>query len=98
VLHLYMSERLSSAEACKQLVRRALGRFRLPYLTVTPTFSICPRHGYLAGEHPACPTCAAACEIWSRVMGYHRPVASFNKGKQGEFAERTFFEEHRCSA
>jgi anaerobic ribonucleoside-triphosphate reductase len=98
VLHLYMSERLSSAEACKQLVRRALGRFRLPYLTVTPTFSICPRHGYLAGEHPTCPTCEAACEIWTRVMGYHRPVASFNKGKQGEFTERTFFEEHRCSA
>jgi ribonucleoside-triphosphate reductase len=98
VLHLYMSERLSSAEACKQLVRRALGRFRLPYLTVTPTFSICPRHGYLAGEHPTCPTCAAACEVWTRVMGYHRPVSSFNKGKQGEFHERQFFEEARCCA
>ena len=98
VLHLYMSERLSSAEACKALVRRALERFRLPYLTVTPTFSICPSHGYLAGEHASCPTCASACEIWTRVMGYHRPVSSFNKGKQGEFTERTFFEENKCSA
>ncbi|MCY1496129.1 Anaerobic ribonucleoside-triphosphate reductase [compost metagenome] len=57
VLHLYMAERLSSAQACKQLVRTALGRFRLPYLTVTPTFSICPVHGYLAGEHEFCPKC-----------------------------------------
>ena len=57
VLHLYMSERLSSVEACKRLVRRALERFSLPYITVTPTFSICPRHGYLAGEHEFCPRC-----------------------------------------
>jgi ribonucleoside-triphosphate reductase len=98
VLHLYMSERLSSPEACRELVRRALGRFRLPYITVTPTFSICPRHGYLAGEHATCPTCAAACEVWTRVMGYHRPVSSFNLGKQGEFRERQFFEEAQCCA
>ena len=57
VLHLYMAEQISSAEACKRLVRKALGRFRLPYLTVTPTFSICPVHGYLAGEHEFCPKC-----------------------------------------
>ncbi|OYY61008.1 MAG: ribonucleoside triphosphate reductase [Hydrogenophilales bacterium 28-61-11] len=57
VLHLYMSENISSAEACKNLVRRALTRFRLPYITITPTFSICPKHGYLAGEHEFCPTC-----------------------------------------
>ena len=57
VLHLYLGERVSSAQACKSLVRRALGRFRLPYITVTPTFSICPTHGYLAGEHAFCPRC-----------------------------------------
>jgi anaerobic ribonucleoside-triphosphate reductase len=57
VLHLYMSERISSATACRELVRRALTRFGLPYITVTPTFSICPKHGYLAGEHRFCPTC-----------------------------------------
>lgn len=57
VLHLYMSERISSAAACRSLVRRALTRFGLPYITVTPTFSICPRHGYLAGEHEFCPKC-----------------------------------------
>jgi anaerobic ribonucleoside-triphosphate reductase len=102
VLHLYMTERISSPEACKRLVRRALERFRLPYITVTPTFSICPSHGYLSGEHRECPTCrregkAQPTEIWTRVMGYHRPVSSFNKGKKGEFAERKFFEEERCS-
>ncbi|OJY60048.1 MAG: ribonucleoside triphosphate reductase [Thiobacillus sp. 0-1251] len=57
VLHLYMSEHISSAEACRKLVRRSLERFRLPYITITPTFSICPKHGYLAGEHEFCPTC-----------------------------------------
>ena len=100
VLHLYMSERLSDARACRELVRRALTRFRLPYLTVTPTFSICPEHGYLAGEHATCPRCAAAeppatvpCEVWTRVMGYHRPVSSFNVGKKGEHAERLPFTE-----
>jgi ribonucleoside-triphosphate reductase len=60
VLHLYMAEQISSAEACKKLVRNALSRFRLPYLTVTPTFSICPVHGYLAGEHEFCPKCDEA--------------------------------------
>ncbi|MDZ7594077.1 MAG: ribonucleoside triphosphate reductase [Thiobacillus sp.] len=57
VLHLYMSENISSTEACRNLVRRALERFHLPYITITPTFSICPKHGYLAGEHEFCPTC-----------------------------------------
>lgn len=91
VLHLYTPERIPTAEACRKLVRRSLETFRLPYLTVTPTFSICADHGYLAGEQPHCPTCGAACEVWTRVMGYHRPVASFNIGKKGEHAERVHF-------
>lgn len=96
VFHLYMGERISSARACKELVRRALTRFRIPYITVTPTFSICPQHGYLPGEHAVCPKCAdrkQACEVWTRVMGYYRPVSQFNKGKQSEFKERLFFAE-----
>ncbi|MGP3690133.1 ribonucleoside triphosphate reductase [Streptomyces sp. IBSNAI002] len=93
VLHLYMSERVSTADVCRSLVRRSLERFSLPYLTVTPTFSICPEHGYLAGEHATCPACDGDCEVWTRVMGYHRPVASFNIGKKGEHAERTPFQE-----
>lgn len=100
VLHLYMNERLSSAGACRELVRRALSRHRLPYVTVTPTFSICPAHGYLPGEHEFCPKCESeearprqACEVWTRVMGYHRPVSAFNPGKQSEHAERAHFVE-----
>ena len=101
VLHLYMSERISTPEACRELVKRSLSSFRLPYLTITPTFSICPNHGYLAGEHHTCPRCAQAhpdaapvdCEVWTRVMGYFRPVSSFNVGKKGEQAERVSFDE-----
>ena len=101
VLHLYMNEKMSSAEACKKLVRRSLTNFRLPYITITPTFSICPVHGYLAGEHLTCEKCAAAnpaaepqeCEVWTRVMGYFRPVQSFNIGKKGEYHERVTFKE-----
>lgn len=103
VLHLYMSERISDAATCRELVRRSLSNFRLPYITVTPTFSICPSHGYLAGEQHTCPTCAASgvdqeCEVWTRVMGYHRPTTSFNIGKRGEYAERTPFTEARATA
>ncbi len=106
VLHLYMSEKMSSADAARELVHRSLQNFRLPYITVTPTFSICPNHGYLAGEHPTCPRCAerrpdaepVVCEVWTRVMGYHRPVSSFNIGKKGEHAERQFFTEERARA
>lgn len=91
VLHLYMGEAAPSAEACKALVRRSLERFRLPYITITPTFSICPQHGYLSGDRRTCPTCLAECEVWTRVMGYFRPIASFNTGKKGEAAERVSF-------
>lgn len=103
VLHLYMGEAVDSSLACKNLVRRSLEKFRLPYITVTPTFSICPAHGYISGEHHFCPMCdnerglAAGdagrqeCEVWTRVMGYFRPMSSFNIGKQGEAAERQYF-------
>ena len=101
VLHLYMNERISSAAACKELVRRSLTAFRTPYITITPTFSICPVHGYLVGEHLTCDKCAelhpeaepVECEVWTRVMGYFRPVCSFNIGKKGEYAERQMFTE-----
>ncbi|MDO4259726.1 MAG: ribonucleoside triphosphate reductase, partial [Actinomycetaceae bacterium] len=106
VLHLYMGEAVSSGQACKELVRRSLTAFKVPYITITPTFSICPTHGYLAGEHFTCDKCAAAhpqrepveCEVWTRVMGYFRPVASFNIGKKGEYAERTMFTEKAAEA
>lgn len=106
VLHLYMGERVSSPEACRELVRRSLTTFKVPYITITPTFSICPVHGYLAGEHETCERCAEAhpgaepveCEVWTRVMGYFRPVKSFNIGKKGEYAERRMFTEEAAAS
>ena len=91
VLHLYMGEALNSGEACAALVRRSLENFRLPYVTVTPTFSVCAAHGYHSGELAACPTCGGEMEVWTRVMGYFRPVSSFNTGKKGEHHERLPF-------
>ena len=93
VLHLYMGERISNSEACKKIVKKALSNYALPYITITPTFSICPTHGYLAGEVETCPTCGSTCEVWTRVMGYHRPKTSFNIGKKSEYSERICFEE-----
>lgn len=91
--HLYMTESISDPEICKNLIKKIFENYRLPNITITPTFSICPEHGYLKGERHNCPYCNATCEVWSRVMGYHRPVSSYNIGKQGEFKERLFFNE-----
>ncbi len=93
VLHLYMGAAMSSGEACAKLVRRALEGFHLPYVTVTPTFSICSDHGYISGEYQQCPQCGGETEVWTRVMGYFRPMQSFNTGKKGEFRERQYFSE-----
>ncbi len=91
VFHMYLGERVPSAKQARVLVRRVLSKYRIPYLTITPTFSICPEHGYLPGEQPTCPKCGQKCEVWTRVMGYHRPVSEFNKGKKSEYAERISF-------
>lgn len=93
VFHMYLGERVPSATQARLLVKRVLSNYRIPYLTITPTFSICPEHGYLPGEQPTCPKCGKQCEVWTRVMGYHRPVSEFNKGKKSEYAERISFEQ-----
>jgi ribonucleoside-triphosphate reductase len=73
------------------LVRKICERYRLPYFTFTPTFSVCPTHGYLSGELEKCPKCQEPCEIYSRVVGYLRPVKQWNDGKQQEFKTRKVF-------
>lgn len=118
VLHLYMGERISNSEACKQMIKRATEQFRIPYITITPTFSICPKHGYLKGEHKFCEACdeearqrlhleasaavpeeeRQACEVWTRVMGYLRPVGTYNIGKKSEYNERLMFKERPIEA
>jgi len=97
VLHIFLGEEEPSPTATKNLVRKVAENYALPYYTITPTFSVCPDHGYIAGEHQFCPTCQAAqktteCEIYSRVVGYIRPVNQWNKGKQQEFRDRTTFD------
>lgn len=91
VLHLYLGESIEDPQLCKLLLRRAFARHRLPYLSITPTFSICHEHGYLRGEQFRCPSCGRETEVWSRVTGYLRPVQNYNEGKQAEYFERRKF-------
>lgn len=91
VFHAYIGENIGSVSSCKKLVKNVLSRFRIPYFTITPTFSICDGCGYINGEHEHCPSCGNETEVWTRVMGYFRPKQSFNKGKVSEFEERKYF-------
>ena len=91
VLHIYIGEKIENPQIIKKLVRKICQNYRLPYLTITPTFSICPQHGYISGEYRACPNCNAPCEIYSRVVGYLRPVSFWNDGKREEFKLRKTF-------
>jgi ribonucleoside-triphosphate reductase len=92
VFHIFLGERIHSWKAAAELIRKVSWGSRLPYFTLTPTFSICPTHGYMVGEHKQCPTCGDKCEVYSRVVGYLRPVDQWNDGKQAEFAIRHTFE------
>ncbi len=91
VFHTFLGEKVPSIEATKTLIRKIAENYELPYYTLTPTFSICPEHGYLKGENMFCPHCKKACEVYSRVVGYLRPVNQWNDGKQAEYADREAF-------
>ena len=91
VFHCFMGERIDDVTACKMMVRRITENVRMPYFTLTPTFSICHNHGYISGEKETCPECGEPCEIYSRVVGYFRPVQQWNEGKKQEFKERQGF-------
>ncbi len=91
VLHIFAGERVENGEVIKNLVRKICEGYHLPYFTFTPTFSICPNHGYLPGNQPICPKCGAETEVYSRSVGYLRPVSQWNKGKQEEFKTRKTF-------
>lgn len=93
VLHGFLGERILDTETTKKLVRKIAENYALPYFTLTPTFSICPVHGYLSGEHYTCPKCVVEqkTEVYSRVVGYIRPIKQWNKGKQAEFEDRREF-------
>ena len=90
VMHCFLGEKMSDVQDIKLLIKKAFGNFHLPYITITPTFSICPVHGYLAGEHFECPQCTIKqpCEVYSRIVGYLRPIQQWNSGKKEEFQGR----------
>lgn len=92
VFHIYAGERIENPAAVKVLVRKVCEKYHLPYFTFSPTFSVCENHGYLAGENETCPICNEPCEVFSRVVGYLRPVKQWNKGKQAEFKSRKVFQ------
>ncbi|MFH1841495.1 MAG: ribonucleoside triphosphate reductase [Candidatus Nealsonbacteria bacterium] len=90
VVHLFLGEKISDIQSVKILIKKVFEKFHLPYITLTPTFSICPVHGYISGEHFECPQCTVKqpCEVYSRIVGYLRPVSQWNSGKQEEFNQR----------
>ncbi|MFZ5353151.1 MAG: ribonucleoside triphosphate reductase [Bacillota bacterium] len=91
VQHLYLGEAIEDIEICKKLIKKVFENFSMPYVSITPTFSVCSTHGYIGGEHPFCPECGEAAEVWSRVTGYLRPVQNYNLGKKEEYKQRKKF-------
>ena len=98
VLHIYAGERIYDIDTMKNLIKKICNNYRLPYFTFSPTFSTCPEHGYLAGEHFKCPKCGKDCEVFTRIVGYIRPVRQWNEGKAAEYEIRKNFDvEHKTS-
>jgi len=91
VFHIFLGEEIHDQKSAKNLVRKITTNFHMPYFTITPTFSVCINHGYLSGHHEKCPECHAETEVYSRVVGYLRPVKQWNNGKQAEFGMRKTF-------
>lgn len=95
VFHTFLGEKMNGGEA-KTLIQKLTSKSELPYVTLTPTYSICQDHGYIAGEHEKCPDCGKPTEVYSRVVGYYRPTQNWNDGKQEEFSERETFDKSRA--
>lgn len=97
VVHIFAGERIYDTNVVKNLVKKVCENYKLPYFTFSPTFSICPTHGYVAGEHFTCPDCGESCEVFSRVVGYISPVNQWNEGKAEEFKNRKYFNIKECA-
>ncbi|MBP7212329.1 ribonucleoside triphosphate reductase [bacterium] len=92
VVHIFAGERIYDIDIMKKLVKKVCSNYKLPYFTFSPTFSTCPTHGYVPGEHFKCPKCGESCDVFSRVVGYIRPVRQWNEGKRAEFEARQTFD------
>ncbi|HPB63770.1 MAG TPA: ribonucleoside triphosphate reductase [Mesotoga sp.] len=97
VFHAFLGEKISDWQTTRELVRKIAGNYRIPYFTLSPTYSVCQNHGYLSGEQYSCPKCGAATEVYSRITGYYRPVQNWNIGKQEEFKRRRVYQIRRES-
>ena len=93
VIHFFLGERMDDPQTLKKLVKTICENYKLPYFTFSPSFSICKNHGYIVGEHLECPKCGEATEVYSRVVGFLRPVSQWNKGKQAEFEMREHYDD-----
>ncbi|MDQ7792438.1 MAG: ribonucleoside triphosphate reductase [Desulforudis sp.] len=91
VIHVYLGESLLDPAGCAALVGKIIQKFRVPYVSLTPTYSVCASDGYLSGEHQRCPKCGGATEVYSRIVGYYRPVSQWNEGKKEEYKDRITF-------
>jgi anaerobic ribonucleoside-triphosphate reductase len=91
VFHGFLDTAVSDSNTCRSLVRKIAENFEIPYFTITPTYSICKNHGYLNGEQFNCPTCNEATEVYSRIVGYYRPIQNWNRGKKSEYKERKLY-------
>ena len=91
VFHAFLGERLPSGKEVKLLLKKVFAKSKMPYFSISPTFSVCKNHGYVKGECPECPDCGEKCEVYSRVVGYIRPVQQWNKGKVAEYGMRKVF-------
>lgn len=98
VFHGFLGERLPDWKSAQVLVRKIAENFRLPYYTLSPTYSVCPAHGYLAGESFTCPVCGKETEVYSRITGYYRPVRNWNEGKVSEFKNRKTYEKWEAAS
>jgi ribonucleoside-triphosphate reductase len=88
VLHIFLGEKVSDTDVLKSLIKKVATHYHLPYFTITPTFSVCPTHGYISGEHHKCGDCSQETDVYSRVVAYQRPIKQWNNGKQAEPAIR----------
>ena len=88
VFHTFLGEKLPDYRSCATLVKKIAENYKLPYYTISPTYSICPKHGYITGEVYKCPKCGETTEVWSRITGYYRPISNWNDGKSQEFKDR----------
>ena len=97
VFHTYLGEKLPSWKSAANLVRTIASNYKLPYYSISPTYSVCKNHGYIAGEHFICPDCGEKTEVYSRITGYYRPVQNWNDGKAQEYKDRLVYAQSKLA-